>query len=300
VSRALVVAAAVAAALTLLAPAPERLHAQPALDSLADEAARRTERFRDRRVAMLEGYRRVGPDFPSMGEHWLHSGILLGQRVDAERPTILTYATIDGAPVLLGVGFVVTTRGDSLATGTPGWPAAWHDHSGSLTDESGVGAGRMRATAAASDTRVWVLHVWTRLANPAGRYDSDNWALPFRRLGLDAPADLDADVGRAFSLVTGGDAHLRALLTDAGLRRDGNRDAVDEAIGAAREAAAAIAERAVSRGAATASDAVELRATWRRMGQALRAALGPDVEPFLAPPHGAGHAHHTAAHPPAG
>ena len=108
------------AATAVDADGPERA----TLDSLADETARRISRYADRRVAIAAGYRRIGTDFPSMGEHWLHTGALLAQRVDPDRPTILTYAVIDGRPTLLGAGYVITTRGHAPAT-APGWPDYW-------------------------------------------------------------------------------------------------------------------------------------------------------------------------------
>jgi len=256
-----------------------------ALDSLADVTARRISRFADRGVAIAAGYRRIGTDFPSMGEHWLHAGSLLAQRIDPDRPTLLAYAVIDGKPTLLGAGFVITTRGRGEAT-APGWPTYWHEHSGLLADESGAHVGAPPESDSA--TRVWVLHVWSALPNPLGRYDSDNWALPFARAGIAPPVSLDADVGRVFSLsVAGGDEYLRRVLSDAGLR-SGETAEIDAAIEEARLAAASVGARAKSGGAITAADADELRAAWDALARRLRTAIGPAIEPFLAPPH----AHH--------
>lgn len=255
------------------------------LDSLADETARRISRYADRRVAIAAGYRRIGTDFPSMGEHWLHTGVLLAQRVDPDRPTILAYAVIDGKTTLLGAGYVITTRGHAPAT-APGWPDYWHEHSGLLADESGAQVGAPQQSDSA--THVWVLHVWSALPNPLGRYDSDNWALPFARAGIAPPVGLDADMGRVFSLsVAGGDEYLRRVLTDAGLR-SGDTGAIDAAIEEARVAADSVAQRARTRGAMTVADADRLRDAWGTLARRLRSAAGPAIEPFLVPPH----AHH--------
>ena len=271
------------------------------LDSLADATAERIARYADRRAAIAAGYRRIGTDFPGMGEHWLHVGSLLAQRLDPDRPTMLAYATIDGRPTLLGAGYVVTTQGDTAAT-VPGWPTYWHEHSGLLGDESGVRGvtagvtagvttGAPGAARGASETHVWVLHIWTALPNPSGRYEADNWTLPFARAGLVAPSDVDADIGRAFSLsVAGGDEYLRRVLTDAGLRGASHVDAIDAAIAAARETAAGIAERARPAGVVSVDDAVALRAAWATLARRLRETSGPAVEPILAPPH-APHVH---------
>lgn len=282
------------AAATLASGSPDPSRAR--LDSLADATAERIARYADRRAAIAAGYRRIGTDFPGMGEHWLHVGSLLAQRLDPDRPTMLAYATIDGRPTLLGAGYVVTTQGDTAAT-VPGWPTYWHEHSGLLADESGVrGVTAGVATnapaiaRAATATHVWVLHIWTALPNPSGRYEADNWSLPFARAGLAAPREVDADIGRAFSLaIAGGDEYLRRVLADAGLRGPSHAVAVDAAIATARAAAAGVAERARPSGAVSTDDAAELRAAWETLARRLREAVGPAVEPVLAPPH----AHHA-------
>lgn len=281
-------------ALVPLLMAAQLLDGRAVLDSLADETARRLPRFADRRAAIAAGYRRIGTDFPSMGEHWLHPGALLAQRIDPDRPTILAYADIDGTPTLLGAGYVITTRGDESAR-APGWPTFWHEHSGLLSDESGAHVGASQESDSA--THVWVLHVWTALPNPLGRYDSDNWALPFARAGIGPPATIDADVGRVFSLaVAGGDDYLRRVLTDAGLRTGdalSSDRAIDGAIAEARQVAVAVAERAGRAGVLSAHDDAQLRAAWGELARRLRATVGPAIEPFLVPPH----THHGDAPP---
>lgn len=256
--------------------------AQPtALDSLAARAARLgAVRYADRRVAVADGYRRVGTDFPGMGEHWLHAGTLLSGAVDPARPTLLVYAGVGGRPTLLGVGFIAITRGDSVARDAPGWPDAWHEHSGLLADESGT-----RPSRTGELTRVWVLHVWAVLGNPDGPYAPDNWALPFARLGVPVPPGVNADAGRAAGLLVGGDAYLREVLTDARLRDPSNSVTIDSAIAAARSAAALIVARLRDAGSATAADAAALRHAWSTLAASLRAALGPSVEAYVAPPH---------------
>lgn len=272
--------------------APPTSVGRTALDSLASETSRRTARYADRRAAVADGYRRLGADFPGMGEHWLHPGALLSGSVDSERPTLLMYAAdAAGRPALLGVGFVTTTRGAAPTVPVPGWPDAWHEHSGLLADESGAGRGASAPSGAG--TRVWVLHAWTALANPDGPYAPDNWTLPAARLGLSAPTGLDADAGRALSLAVGGDAYLRGVLADAALTSASTAARVNSALGAARVRVEALVARARAAGAVVRpGDAAALRGEWRVLAAELRSALGPGVDRYLEPPHPR---HHPAA-----
>jgi hypothetical protein len=277
-------------AVALVAPAAV---GRAALDSLARAAARRTARSAARRAAVADGYRRLGADFPGMGEHWLHPGALLSGGIDTGRPTLLMYAAdAQGRPTLLGVGYVTTTRGASPAVPVPGWPDAWHEHSGLLADESGAGRGGA-AAASGAGTRVWVLHAWTALANPDGPYAPDNWALPFARLGLAVPVGIDPDAGRALSLAVGGDAYLRGVLTDAGLTDASTARRAGTAVAAARARVEALAARArAAGGVMRPGDVAALRGEWQALAAALRLVLGPGVGRYLEPAHPQ---HHPAA-----
>jgi hypothetical protein len=285
------------AIVALLLSAPALLGAQnarSALDSLGDATSIALTRYADRSAASAAGYRRIGPDFPGMGEHWLNPRVLLSGSLDPSQPTILIYADVAGAPRLLGAGFVTTTRGEARAAGVPGWPDAWHEHSGLLSDESGVSPGSRAPTT----TRVWVLHVWSGLENPGGRYAPDNWALPFVRAGLGSPERADADAGRSVALASTGGDYLRDLLTDAGVRDSTNAPRIDAAIAAARLRSESVVARARTRPGAVASvdDVVALRAEWTSLEHSLRTIAGPAVTSLLAPPHpAAAREHHPAA-----
>lgn len=250
------------------------------LDSLVDAAARLTARYADRRAAVADGYRRLGVDFPFMGEHWLNPTVHLRGVIDPARPTLLMYATIGGQPTLLGVGFVTTTVGGAAAP-VPGWPDQWHEHSGLFGDESGVDPGR----APEHGTRIWVLHAWTRLENPEGRYAPDNWVLPFFRLQMPPAPDASAEAARALALATGGSTYLRGVLVDAGLVPDSLAATVDSVITSARAHALNVADDARAAGAFRGVHTDRLRETWLTLGVSLRAILGDRVDAFLATPH---------------
>lgn len=255
--------------------------ASRSLDSLGDAAANAVARYADRRAAAADGYHRIGPDFPGMGEHWLHPATLLSGQVSAEQPTILIYATVAGAPALLGLGFVATTDAAHPTPDLPGWPNAWHEHSGLLSDESGVAPGNSTV----GDTHVWVLHVWTTLPNADGRFAPDNWALPFVRAGLAAPARVNADAARAVSLVSGGDRYIRDVLTDAVVRTTANAVPVDSVIVYATERIARVVRDMRAMHETDGPALTSLATQWRALLRGLSIVTGGDVEKYLAPAH---------------
>ena len=139
-----------------------------------------------------------------MGRHWVHPGLLLQGQVDPARPQILSYATIGSQSVLVGVGYAVPAGADIPAGPAP--RVAWHIHDGTIIEEA-VQPDHDAHAAGQADARtggVAVLHAWVHVANPAGLFASDNWALPFVRLGLEPPAGASEAAARALSLVAGG------------------------------------------------------------------------------------------------
>ncbi|HEX3865352.1 MAG TPA: hypothetical protein VHV78_01325 [Gemmatimonadaceae bacterium] len=279
------------AQLALYARFPQGIAGLPiSLDSLVLDVQRATSRFADRRVAVAEGYIRVGADFPGMGEHWVNGSLLFAGTLDPARPTLLTYATIAGTPTLLGAGFILVTHGDSAPAGAIGWPHAWHEHSGLLDDESAAFNHESAVgSTTAQGTHVWIMHVWTALANPDGVVAADNWSLPYARAGLAIPRShpADIDASRALSLTVGGDEFLESLLTDAGLRSARNAAAVDSLIAAARQRArhAALDSTMVD---AHARDA-RLHDAWRALAANLERLLGPGADAVLANSHDGAH-----------
>ena len=168
-------------------------------DSFLALARRGTERYADPAVAGREGFRRVGVEFPAMGEHWVNLARVMADTLDAASPSVLTYARIRGRLTLVGVGYT-----DIMSPGEQ--PPAfqrehWHEHNGSIAEES---LARPASGGARDDAlRVAILHAWTPLANPAGAFVTDNVALPFARHGL-APAEgADPRLVAALALAAG-------------------------------------------------------------------------------------------------
>jgi hypothetical protein len=170
-----------------------------------------TLRYHDRGAAIADGFRRLGPDFPAMGEHWVHPGRMVDGTLDVSRPQALSYATIAGRPVLTGVIYARPLRGDEAAPDfpLPGYP--WHDHVGAIDEESVLLHHVPTGEGPAAGTRLAMLHAWVWAENPDGVFAADNWALSFVRLGLEAPPGIPPAAARALSLLPAGDAYYRLL-----------------------------------------------------------------------------------------
>jgi hypothetical protein len=193
--------------LVLLAlPRPLATQGREDTDRFVAAVREATAAFQDRRAAQAAGYRRVGPDFPGMGEHWVHVARLLHGGATPAAPPILSYAAIDGIPTLVGVAFAVAVGPGAEPPPAPAGCGAWHYHAGSIEDESFLPG---HAEAMGDGVRLAVLHTWVWLDNPAGLCASDNWALPYVRAGLTPAGPVDPDAARALALVTGARAYYR-------------------------------------------------------------------------------------------
>jgi len=245
-----------------------------------------TARYRDREVAVADGYRPVGPDFPGMGEHWINPFLLVTGELDPARPPVLEYADIGGRPALVGVAYAALVTDTAMPGGLPVPPEAWHTHAGKVDEESFIlaHAGVHAAHQHLFGPRVAVVHAWIWLDNPAGLFETDNWALPFARLGLVAPTGISADAGRGLSLAVGGGGG-RSFGTL--IRISGRPDSAEQARLAVilDSAGAALAARVRSgaSGAAVSADQVEsFAALWRRSWALVLRAASPAVRERLA------------------
>src|SRR5436309_12614976 len=64
-----------------------------------ERARSATAKYQDQSIAILEGYRRIGRDFPAMGEHWIRLDLVFDGKIgkiEAEHPELLTYITVNG------------------------------------------------------------------------------------------------------------------------------------------------------------------------------------------------------------
>jgi hypothetical protein len=182
-----------------------------AIESFVAEARAATERYHDRSQAIADGFRLLGPDFPAMGEHWVNPGRMVDGTLDVLRPQALSYATIDGRPILIGIIYARPLHPGEAAPDFPLPGSPWHDHIGAIDEESVLLHHVPTAADAGSGVRLAMLHAWVWTPNPDGVFAADNWALPFLRLKLAVPDEIPVPAARALSLLAGGDVYYRML-----------------------------------------------------------------------------------------
>lgn len=170
-----------------------------------------TAAYRDPSAAIAAGYRPLGPDFPGMGIHWINPRLMVEGQIDVSRPPILEYASIDGQPTLVGVAYAKLVAGGDVPDEFPVEASTWHFHSGSVDEESLLRGHEGLEQGHDAGPRIAVLHAWVWLENPGGLFATDNWALPFARLGLVPEGRVPAGAGKALSLASGGGRFFEAV-----------------------------------------------------------------------------------------
>ncbi len=185
------------------------------VDSFLADARAATEKFKRLEAAIAAGYRKVGPDFPGMGEHWVHVGRAVADELNPRRPAVLSYLRVNKEPVLTGVAYAIPLQPDESPPSFP-FPGAWHVHTGTVADETlHLNPDHMHHTR--RDTpRLAMIHAWIWTEHPSGVFSQDNWALPFIRLQLPLPAKIPPQAGKALFLDTGGVNYYARLIQRAG------------------------------------------------------------------------------------
>ncbi len=238
-----------------------------ALDDFLAQARRGTAAFRESENARAAGYRPIGPDFPGMGQHWVHPSLILRDTPDAAHPTVLEYAEIGGRLTLVGVAYAVLVKDGAPPTSLPVPASAWHFHQGTVEEESFI-----RSHAGFGHDmpgpKIAVLHAWIWLDNPDGLLATDNWALPYARLGYRPPSQPSHAAARAMALAAddGGRLYLEALLHAVGQPSDDEMKAL--AIVVARHQMEARAHTA---------NVAELERCWRALWNDVETTVRPEV-----------------------
>lgn len=241
-----------------------------ALAAFVARARAGTEALRNPEAARLAGYHPVGPDFPGMGRHWIHTSLILRPTPDAAQPPVLEYAEINGTATLVGVAYAVLVNSDTAPASLPVPASAWHFHQGTVDEESFLRshAGVTHMMPGRPGPRLAVVHAWIWLDNPDGLLATDNWALPYARLGLRVPANGSRDAARALALAAGdgGRLYLEALIHAVGQPSDSETAAV-----------ARVVRHHQAEARARALQTVALEQCWRALWSDVQVVVRPEV-----------------------
>jgi hypothetical protein len=248
--------------------------AQPSSpEQLVSAARAATSRYQDANAAIADGFKRVGVEFPAMGEHWVNLGRVLEDRFDASRPSVLIYITVDGTRRLAGVGYTALLDDGERPPETAAKLSDWHEHNGSVIDESlpvhgashEISHEMSSPPAELEGLRLAILHVWAWTTNPAGVFVTENWRLPLVRSGVEN-RELSAAAIRGLSLANDSASYYEQTLRTALQLNDAELARARDVIQGARQAA----RSAFVRGAV---DETALAASWTDFWTALERAL---------------------------
>jgi hypothetical protein len=235
------------------------------------QARATTARFQDINVAIAENYVRVGPDFPVMGEHWVRGESVMRSE-STPMPSILTYATIDGRLTLTGVVYtLVRVPGVELPDMPPS--AEWHDHVGTIDEESLL-LGHTHLGGDSDGPSLAVMHAWVWLPNPAGMFATDNWALPFARLGIPVPPNASRRAACAVALATSM-SYFARLFAAVGQLDDRESDAVLDALEHSRSAVQGWLDTRKPGDSVPAADLARLEKIWTDLADAITRSVRP-------------------------
>lgn len=244
-------------------------------------------RFHDRSAAIAAGYRRLGPSFPGMGEHWIHPGVIVRGGVEPGTPAVLCYADVDGRARLLGAAYAFALGKDAPLPPLPGGADNWHVHQDAV-DEETLLLVHPRVNASAG-TRLVMTHVWTELENPAGVFAQNNWALPFLQQGHTPTVTPTRDAAQALSLLTVGTEYYERLFAAVAVPIDAERAVIAAALAVTRDRVSAWKAADAAQSVGTAEMAA-LEEVWRSLWQELEAGLAPHTFAKLSTWQGSSHA----------
>jgi hypothetical protein len=263
---------------------------EPTVAEFVARARVGTSRYADQQAAIDAGFLRVGVDFPAMGEHWVSLERIMADTLDPARPSMLTYVRIGGVPTLAGVAYTALLEpGDAL----PPFAAAkpfWHEHNGTVVEESFPLAESARPVDP-DETHLAILHAWVWMENPDGVFTTDNWSLPYVRLGVPRPPHPAPELAGALSLGAGTAEYYLLAARNAGQLSDAQAQHAERVLRAGAERMVEDLAPVRARGVIDAGDERLLVARWHALWDAV-AAVAPDrAAAFVGLARGAGGTH---------
>jgi hypothetical protein len=266
---------------------------EPSVAEFVGRAREGTARYRDQHVAIEAGFKRIGVDFPAMGEHWVSLARIVDNRFDAATPSVLTYVRVNGVPTLVGVAYTALLEpGAPLPSFSAARPF-WHEHNGTVVEESFPLGGRTSAPAP-DEAHLAILHAWVWTDNPAGLFTTDNWSLPFVRAGVSAPRASPVELAGALALGTGGADYYLLAARNAGQLSDAEALSAEGLLRAESTRLADYVARVRATRTLDPADERELVERWRTLWDAV-AGVAPDRATSLrALAHGGDGAHDKA------
>ncbi|MGH2587404.1 MAG: hypothetical protein ACRDJE_21015 [Dehalococcoidia bacterium] len=144
-----------------------------------------TEKYRDVREALKDGYIQVTQDLPLIAAHFANPAYAADGVFDPAKPEILLYAKVDGQWTLAGLSYTAPFNGDEAPpAGFAGPLDAWHYH----TDLCFRGQRVVASSGSADQCRQaggrfvgntgWMAHLWLYLESPEGLFAHQNSLLP--------------------------------------------------------------------------------------------------------------------------
>jgi hypothetical protein len=268
---------------------------EPGVAEFVARARQGTARYRDQQAAIDAGFKRVGVDFPAMGEHWVSLQRIMSDSFDAARPSVLTYVRVGGVPTLVGVAYTALLEpGDSLPSFGVARPF-WHEHNGTVVEESFPLAGRA-IPPEPGEAHLAILHAWVWADNPDGVFTTDNWSLPYMRAGVPTPTAATAELAGALALGTGGADYYLLAARNAGRLSDAEALNADRLLRAESTRIADHLARAPTRRSLDPADERELVERWRALWDAV-AGVAPDRADSIRALVHAGEGAHERGHP---
>lgn len=230
-----------------------------------------TARYASQEAAIADGFRRVGTDFPAMGEHWVNLPRVMVDSFTPARPSVLTYIKVGGVPRLAGVAYTKLLAPHEQPPDFAPARGHWHEHNGSIVEESFLAGHEARASQ--GDLRLAILHAWIWIENPDGLFVTDNWSLPFVRLGTVMPDARGRDAAPSAALATTAADYYGQAIDAALAPSPAERFLLEATLTDYRRRAAADVQPATTRGHLTAREAERLADLWPEMWRSLETTL---------------------------